>query len=795
MKQLMLVIFLAQVAVCQSAAQGPARTDFYFAKQQFERLCQGCHGKEGAGGDRAPALINDRGLRSRSESQIADIIKNGLPGGMPSFPLPPNELQSLAGWIRSLNVSAFDSKPSGDVAAGENFFFGKGQCGTCHMVQGRGQVNGPDLSDVARKSTLRELELVLDNPTSQMGVHTTPTCPSWAFCPDEVWAVVDVHLRNGSTLRGFARNRAEHDLQLETFDGKMHLLGDTEYQDITREKKSYMPPLQSTPDERRDLIAYLSGLGGNAVGPLKFEADRASSEAIRAVVNPTAGEWPTYNGIPGGNRHSALTQINTQTVKTLQLEWVHSLTGSGLETTPLVSGGVMYVSAPGDVCALDSRTGREIWCYSRSTDQMPAGSGGHANPATPGRGGGDEALQPNRGVALLGDRVFFATGDAHLVCLHRLTGGVLWDINMPDTPGRYSATSAPLVVGDLVVCGIAGGDGPLLGFLAAYKARTGELAWRFRTVPKPGEPASETWTGKAIETGGGATWMTGSYDLETDTLYWAVGNPFPATDGDERKGINLYTNCVLALEAKTGKLRWFYQFTPHDLHDWDATEPLVLVDTRYQGRDRKLLLQANRNGFIYVLDRTTGELLLGKPFTKKLNWASGIGPDGKPQLLPANKPTRAGIKTCPAVRGATNWYSTAFDPETNFFYVMTVEDCSIYKQSQRGGYEGYRDPSDPGLKYLRAFDISAGKVVWEVPQVGPQEANYSGVLSTAGGIVFFGETGGGFAAVDARTGKTLWTFKATEAWKASPMTYMMNGRQYVAIASGSNILSFALAGR
>ena len=366
---------------------------------------------------------------------------------------------------------------------------------------------------------------------------------------------------------------------------------------------------------------------------------------------------------------------------------------------------------------------------------------------------------------------------------------------MPETPGRYSATSAPLVVGDLVVCGVAGGDGPLRGFLAAYQATTGAMAWRFWTVPKPGEPASETWTGRAIGTGGGATWMTGSYDVATDILYWAVGNPFPATDGDEREGINLYTNCVIALEAKTGKLRWFYQFTPHDLHDWDATEPLVLVDTHYRGRDRKLLLQANRNGFIYVLDRTNGELLLAKPFSKKLNWASGIGSDGKPQLLPANKPTKTGIKTCPAVRGATNWYSTAFDPETNLFYVMTVEDCSIYKQSQNGGYEGYRDPSDPGLRYLRAFDITAGKVVWEVPQVGPQEANYSGVLSTAGGLVFFGETGGSFAAADARTGKTLWMFKAAEAWKASPMTYMMDGRQYVAIASGSNILSFALAGR
>ena len=382
-----------------------------------------------------------------------------------------------------------------------------------------------------------------------------------------------------------------------------------------------------------------------------------------------------------------------------------------------------------------------------------------------------------------------------MVCLHRLTGALMWDVNMPETPGRYSATSAPLVVGDLVISGIAGGDTPLRGFLTAYRATTGEQVWRFWTIPKPGEPVSETWKGNALPTGGGATWLTGSYDTETDTLYWAVGNPYPATDGDEREGTNLYSNCVIALEPKTGKLRWHYQFTPHDLHDWDATEPFVLVDTNYRGRERKLLLQANRNGFLYVLDRTNGEFLLGKPFVRKMNWASGIGPDGKPQTLPANRPTKAGVKGCPSVRGATNWYSTSFHPGTGLFYVMAVEDCSIYRQAQDGGYEGDRDTRDPGSKYLRAFDITTGKTIWEIPQVGPQEANYSGVLSTAGGLVFYGETGGGFAAVDAKSGKTLWVFKANEPWKASPMTYVLNGRQYVAIASGGNILSFALANR
>ena len=249
---------------------------------------------------------------------------------------------------------------------------------------------------------------------------------------------------------------------------------------------------------------------------------------------------------------------------------------------------------------------------------------------------------------------------------------------------------------------------------------------------------------------------------------------------------------MLALEAKTGKLRWYYQFTPHDLHDWDATEPFALVDAPFKGRERKLLLQANRNGFFYVLDRTTGELLLGRPFVRKLTWASGIGADGKPQLLEGNEPTKKGTRTCPAVRGATNWYSTAFNPVTRLFYVMAVEDCNIYRQSRNGGFEPYRDPADPAEKYLRAIDIETGEIKWEIPQVGAPESNYSGVLSTAGGLVFYGETGGSFAAVDAKTGNTLWHFDTGRQWKASPITYAVNGKQYVAIAAGGNILAFAL---
>lgn len=330
---------------------------------------------------------------------------------MPGFDLPQPQLQSLAAWVHSRNSSANGTKPAGDLAAGENFFFSKGQCATCHMVHGRGASNGPDLSDIGRRFTLRDIELVLEDPTSQMGMHSAPGCPFYPFCPDLSWVVVDVRLRDGSMLRGFARNRSEHSLQLQSFDGQMHLLTDADYQDITQEKESYMPRLQATPqvtsNELRHLLAYLSNLSGTPTGPLPTEPAPVSPDTIKAITAPTSGEWPTYNGVLAGNRYSKLDQIDTRNAHNLQLQWIYSLPGSGLQTTPLVSAGVMYVTAPDHVCALDARTGSEIWCHTR--------------PTTAGKKHAGQGV-PNRGVALLGDRVFYNTSDAHVICLNRFTG-------------------------------------------------------------------------------------------------------------------------------------------------------------------------------------------------------------------------------------------------------------------------------------------------------------------------------------------------------------------------------------
>lgn len=510
---------------------------------------------------------------------------------------------------------------------------------------------------------------------------------------------------------------------------------------------------------------------------------RRTGDRYREVTSQT--DWLTYNGTDGGNRYSMLAQITKENVSRLAPAWVFPLSNATrLEVTPVVVQGVMYVTAANECYALDAGSGRELWHYRR--------------PRTPGVAG-DAGGGINRGVAVSGDHVFMVTDHAHLIALNRFTGALLWDTTMADYKENYGATSAPLVAGGLVVSGHSGGDEGVRGFLAAFDRGTGKEVWRFWTVPKPGEPGSETWKGSAIEHGCSSTWLTGTYDPQLELLYWPTGNPCPDFNGDERKGDNLYSDSVVALSVKTGQLKWYYQFTPHDLWDWDAQQPPVLVDVEWKGRPRKLLLHANRNGFFYVLDRISGELLLGEPFVKKLTWASGIGKDGRPMKMPGQSPSPEGTKVCPAVEGATNWFSTSFHPGTGLYYVQALEKCNIFVK-EVGKWEpgkSYYDgstrqvPGEPGQKILRAIDIRTGKITWELPQAG--DANtWGGTLATASGLVFFGDDSNNLSVADATTGKLLWSFPANHLWKASPMTYMFDRKQYVAVASGPNVIAFAL---
>lgn len=621
-------------------------------------------------------------------------------------------------------------------------------CGTCHGGDGMGGEMGPNIAFRLTRFTDEQLSELLVNGKPNLGMPGFPNLRGeekttlMTFLrtihplrrPPPVPRTVE--LADGTKLTGLVMNETSADLQMRTADQHLHLL-------------------------------------------------RLEENKYRVVTSQV--DWTTYNGDPRGNRYSQLEQISKQNVVRMAPKWVFPMEGAPrAETTPVVVQGIMYITSGNECWALDAGAGREIWHFQR--------------PRTKGLAG-NAAQGFNRGVAWLGDRVFMVTDNAHLLALNRYTGEIVWETEMADWHQNYNASSAPLIANNLVVSGTAGGEQGARGFLAAWDPETGKEVWRFWTVPKPGEPGSETWKGKAIEHPSGVAWMTGSFDPDLNTLYWASGNPGPDYNGEEREGDNLYTSSILALDAKTGKLKWYYQTSPHDTHDWDASEPLVLIDREWEGRQRKLLIQANRNGFFYVIDRTDGKLLLAKPFIKKINWATEIGADGKPVNLPPTPgPTPNSARVCPSQDGATNWFSASFDPQSGYYLVQSFEKCSIYATRKTEEWEAGRGyaggsqrlvPGETPHELLRAIDIRTGKIAWELPETGTANS-WGGTLAFASGITFVGSDGGMFSAVDTTTGKVLWQFQTNTEFKASPMTYMFGGKQYVAIAAGQNVLAFGL---
>ncbi len=508
---------------------------------------------------------------------------------------------------------------------------------------------------------------------------------------------------------------------------------------------------------------------------------RREGDRVREVTSDA--DWPTYNGDPRGNRYTTLTQIDKTTVARLGPQWMFTLPNArSLQGTPSVAGGIMYVTAPNECFALDAGSGRQIWHYQRArTEGVVQGSA-------------------NRGVGIAGDRVFMETDNAHVIALDRFTGALLWDTALADWRQNYAASSAPLPAGTRLIAGVSGGEHGANGFLVALDQDTGREVWRFSTVPAPGQPGSETWQGKDRDHGGAPTWFTGSYDPALDIVYWPVGNPSKEYDGGDRQGDNLYANCLLALDRRTGALKWYYQFTPHDLWDWDATQTSVLVDANWNGAPRKLLLHASRNGFFYVFDRVNGTLLLARPFVRNLTWASGIGTDGRPIKLPGQEPSPEGTKVCPSQDGATNWFSPSFNPATGLYYIQTFEKCSIYTKRDVGAWEAgksylggvQRTAPDPvPQRVLKAIDIQTGAIRWELPQPGPA-VSWGGTLATATGLVIFGEESGALMAADATTGKPLWSFPTNQNWRASPMAYQFDGKEYIAVAAGGSIIAFGI---
>ncbi|MGA9543986.1 MAG: PQQ-dependent dehydrogenase, methanol/ethanol family [Candidatus Sulfotelmatobacter sp.] len=502
------------------------------------------------------------------------------------------------------------------------------------------------------------------------------------------------------------------------------------------------------------------------------------------LVQPVAANWTSYNGDYSGRRYSSLAEINPGNLAGLRVEWVFHARGSGrLEVTPLVVNGMMFVTEANDAFALDAGTGRVVWHHSWPISEgLIDDAAGHIN----------------RGVAVWGDRVYMETDNAHLLCLDARSGNLIWDVAYADWNKNYGATSAPLVVKDKILVGTSGGDDGVRGFVAAYDALTGKLAWRFWTIPGPGEFGSESWPGKLYLHGGGTTWMPGTYDPRLNTIYWGTSNPAPDFEGGVRPGDDLYTDCVLALDPDTGKLKWYFQFTPHDLFDYDAVETPMLIDTNFQGAPRKLLVEANRNGYIYVLDRTNGEFLSAAPFVEKLNWAKQIDGHGRP-LLTGVEPTAEGTRICPGFAGATNWFAPSYSESTHSVYFMALEACQTYffkPQTFQEGRDYYstgvkRIPSETSQKVLVAFNLETNSIAWKYPQTAAGHSS-AGTMATAGGLVFFGDNAGSFEAVDAQSGKALWHFNTGQDISASPMSYAIAGKQYVTIAAGSDVFSFAL---
>lgn len=491
------------------------------------------------------------------------------------------------------------------------------------------------------------------------------------------------------------------------------------------------------------------------------------------LVKPLAGTWPTFNGDYSGRRYSNLTQIDQSSVRHLTLAWALPSQSAGIKSTPLVVDGILYFTTPDNVWAADARTGRMIWHYYRES------IGDHIG---------------NRGVGMYKDRIYFETPDCHLICLNAKDGTVRWSVELADPKLEYFGTMTPLVIRDHLIVGVSGDATDVPGFLESVSPETGKVEWKWNTEPAPGQPGSETWPQgtDAITHGGGMTWMTGTYDPELNQLYWGIGNPNPVLNGKIRPGDNLYTCSIVSLNPDTGKLNWHFQPSPHDTHDWDAVQTPIVFDDEYRGVHRKLLAQASRNGYFFVLDRTTGEHILTTPFIST-DWAKGIDSRGEPVPNPEKEPTPDGTLVSPGSDGATNWLAPSFDPDTKMFYVSARRLWSIFYMTAEGKPEGWagRDRNLWSNSVLEGVDYRTGDVRWK-HELGDGEGT-AGILTTAGKLLFTGDNSNNLLALDPETGKTLWHVNLGARMLTGPITFELDGRQYLLTPAGSTLYAWVLA--
>jgi len=766
------------------------RTAIAAGKRLYDSACQSCHGAD-ARGDRGPALATGLFRHGSADGQLFLNIRNGINGtAMPAFSqFTSDQVWQLVSYIRSLAGTAVVSeRVSGNPAAGRAVFEGKGQCLSCHTVNGQGQPVGPDLS-AAGNGSAQSLQATILNPNQPPAAGGGRGGGRGAFRRGPP-TTLTVRTADGHEYRGVRKSEDVFSLQMVDTAGQLHLFDKASLAELRVENKSLMPDdyaRRLTAPEIQNLVAYLKTLTGrNLSQPLAVSIPGGLTSERIANAEAEPQNWLSYWGDLQGLHYSSLSQIDTSNVRQLQARWAVPMPGNGIvESVPLVVDGVMYTTGPpGQVFALDARTGRQIWHYQRTQKVV--------NPY--------ESNRVNRGVAVLGNRLFFGTLDAALVALDLRTGAPLWEVQVADTMQGYSITSAPLVVKDKIVTGVSGGEYGIRGFVEAYDPASGKRLWRFYTIPGPGEFGHDTWSGDSWKEGSGATWLTGTFDPELNTLFWPVGNPGPDINGDVRKGDNLFTCAVVALDPDTGRRKWHYQFTPNDTHDWDSTEDLVVVDRMYNGQDRKLVLHADRNGVFYVLDRTDGKLLSATPYVRT-SWVDHWDENGRPVTKPGWQATPEGSVVFPDVGGGTNFQAPSYSPQTGWMY-FAYHDGG-------GRYASGPAPYDPGRQFwgrgtgggppastpqdsqgVAALDPETGKIQWRYELT--QNSLSAGVLATAGGVLFVASQEGNFIALDARTGKPLWHFQAGNEIPSSPMSYAVDGRQYVAISSANVLFSFAL---
>ena len=555
-----------------------------------------------------------------------------------------------------------------------------------------------------------------------------------------------------------------------------------------------MAPVALSDDDRWRVVAHLAAMRQEAeahaspvIGSIAINTNVSSEDIEASRSHPE--NWLTYSGAYDGWRYSGLDEIKASNVGALTLAWSHQFDAREMiEASPLVVDGVMYLTEPAsNVFALDAATGQTLWTYRRSIPDDVAACCGHVN----------------RGVAVLGDRVYVGTLDAHLVALDAKTGKVVWDVEVAPYKSNFTMTGAPLVARGKIIVGVGGGDFGIRGVIDAYDAKTGARLWRFTTVPAPGEDGSDSWSGDSWKIGGGATWLTGSFDPLRGHIYWGIGNPAPDFNGTARLGDNLFTNSVVALDVETGKRVWHFQFTPHDEHDWDSNQIPVLVDRDIGGTHRALMLWANRNGFYYVLDRDTGRMVTARPFAKQ-NWATEIDPSGRPKLSEFGTPSETGTLTWPGASGATNWWAPSYSPSADLFFVPTLDRPGVFfRRAVDDKPEQGVELLGSGVAYADAKHTSVialspltGERVWEYSMPArlsaQQRQQIGGILSTAGGVLFVGDAET-FYALDAAKGTKLWSVNVGGHINASPVTYAVQGRQLVVIPAGNSLFAFGPA--